>query len=497
MSSPATRGIGDNKGPLMPPSEDELLDDLRARYPEVEPKLKELTESAASAPKKIDNDEDAGKVQDLYRTIKKYQSTWKAWRGVEKGPWDKLAKTALNFFKDPEDKLDTIALDLRARHTEFTELKAEKTRAEAAKRAEAERAEADRLRKEAEAAETRRAEAERAQREAEEREARARAEEEAAKERKRLADEAAERARAEEKRIADEKRARETAAKEMNAEVMRQAKPLLKEAKDLHDAAEADEESEPSERLAELVKEYGEIDSLLVNLDRSVLTDEQREQVESLDKARKAMRLAMSMRSSAKERKKHAAAEKKREAEDAAAAEERRKVREADEARAAEARRQREGAEAEALKARQEAKDARKDVRAAQGEQDDAAGEARAAEREGGQIGKQADKVERRADRLDNKLATSSDADMSRTRGGFSVGSLSGRWSPRVKDRDALVATFGVLGPYINPDAVDAALTKYMRQHQGEWADKRKDEMVEIAALPGTIFDWIPDSRIV
>lgn len=492
MSSAAVPGPGHNRGPLTPPTEDDLIADLRVRYPEVEPKLAELTAAAESAPKKIEDDETAGKVQDLYRTIKKFQSTWKAWRGVEKGPWDKLAKVALNFFKEPEDKLESLALELRERHTAFTERKAEEARAEAERKAAAERAEAERLRKEAEAAEQRRLLAEQAEREANEREEKARSEEAAAKERKRLAEEAAERARAEEKRIADEKRQREQAEKEQNADTLRTASTVLRDAERLNEAAGDEEEGAPElERMIALVRQHASS-----ALRSTLLSDEQISKARSLLERADELRKANMDRLDAKEKRKRAAEEKKRVEEDARLAEERRKVREADEARAAKAREEREKAEAEAAKAKQEAKDARSEARTAAADADEAYSDQRTHERAGAKTAKQADKVQNRADRMDNRISNASDADMSRTRGAYSVGALSGRWSPRIIDRDALVQTLGVLGPYIHTDAVDAAITKFMRQHQGEWADQRREGKVE-GKLPGVLFDWVSDSRIV
>lgn len=490
-------GVGGNKPPVTPPSEQELLDDLRARYPEVEPKLDELLKAAASVPEKIGDDETAGQVQDLYRQIKKFQSTWKAWRTEEKRPWDTLAKVAMNFFKTPEDKLEEAGASLKERHTAFTEKKAEEARAEAAKKAEAERAESERLRKEAEAAEQRRLDAEQAEREAREREERARAEEEAARERRRIAEEAAARAKAEEKRIEAERKERERIEREQVAESIRTARKLLKEAEGLHEIAMGDEDAEPDPRLEALACLDGEVNAALDPIRVStMLSDEQRVAFDAIRQRNVVIRAALIQRLSAKDRKKRAAEEKKRQEEEARAAELRRRAREEDERRSTAAKAERERLEAEAQKARDEAKAARKDACDAADEADEAVAEQREHGRAAAQTGKQADKIERRADRMDSRLANSSDADMSRTRGDYSTGSLSGRWSWRVKDRDALVATLGVLGPYIHVDAVDAALTKFMRQHQGEWADQRKAGVVE-GKLPGVIFDWVSDSRIV
>lgn len=501
MSDQATPGLGHNRGPITPPSEAEALADLKARFPNVETKFKDLEDKFNETPKRIENDVDAGKVQDLYRTMVEFADDWDESRKKEKKPWDKIGKIVQNFFSTPIEKLkdkDTgYAPLLRKRHTEYSEIKAEAARKEAERLAEIQRKEAERLRAEAEAAEQRRIEAERLQKEAEDREAKALAEEAAAKERRRLADEAAERARAEEKRLEAERKERERAEKERVTESFRTLKKLHREAEGLFEIFSSDEEAEIDVRLSTMVG-TGDILMRAVRqvVGHPMLDADQTATVEEIRSRAQVMDKALADRLDAKERKKRAAAEKKRQAEEDLAAEERRKERELDDKRTAEARLRREEAEADATKAKQQAKDARKDVRAAQGDQDDAADAGRAAEREGRQIGGQADKVERRADRLDNKLATSSDADMSRTRGDYSVGSLSGRWDWRIKDRDALIATLGVMGPYIHPDAIEAGLTKFMRQHQGEWADKRKAGVVE-GVLPGVVFDWVSDSRIV
>lgn len=103
-------------------------------------------------------------------------------------------------------------------------------------------------------------------------------------------------------------------------------------------------------------------------------------------------------------------------------------------------------------------------------------------------------RTEKRATRAES-AAGGSNADMSRTRGEHgTVGSLSGRWTPRVIDRDEI--PLDALRGYIHPDAIDAAITRFMRDHQTGWA-ARRDKGSVADALKGVVFDWVPEGRIV
>lgn len=490
-------GLGHNKGPVTPPSETDFLDDLKRRYPEVETELAGFEAAFNAAPTVIEDDTTAGQVSDLYLKVNKAKGTWKSWRGTEKGPWDRLAKVAMNFFKGPEDKADIITVALKERLTGYTEKKAEEARKEAAARAEIERKEGERLRAEAEAAEQRKRDAEEAERQAKAREEAARVAEEEAKERRRKADEAAAAAKAEHDRLENERRDREAAEKAQNIDGIKLAKGLMKEAEELHRAADANPEAPLDPRLEEITRPSGALSDVLRPVVAShLLSQDQSDTLDVLRGRVTEIRAAITAWVDAKGRKRREKERRDQEDRDRVAAEERRLRREADEAAAAKAKKDREEAEAEAARAKADAREAHNGLRAAQDDQDEASREQRQAEREGSQIGKQAGKVERRAERLSDKASGASDADLSRSRGDYSVASGTRRWTWRYKDRNATVAKLGILGPYIHPDAIDAAVTKYMRQNQGEWGNHKASEFFEDPAVPGVIFEYVPDARV-
>ena len=497
MSDPRMT-IGGNKPPINPPEESDFLDDLRGRYPEVETMRLELLAAAKTFPARLPDDETAGAMQDLYRKMAKHKSQWEGWRKLEKGPWAKLADIAFNFFKKAEDELKTAMDDLKDRHTVFAEAKAEAARLVAEEKAKKEREDAARLQREAEEAEARRVAAEQAEREAREREEQKRLEAEAAERRRREAEEAAARAKAEEQRILAEKRERERAEKEENAAMLREVKRLLRTAEKLSqgtiDGALLDDDAK---QFDELVLEGGQISLLGSRLINShLLDDEQRQTVidvrAQLAEWRKERSERMKAKEAAAEAKKRQKAEAEREAAEAAAAVERAERIRLDEERAARARKEREAAEAAALVAKAEEKAAKQDVRAARAEAHDALADQKAAGREEKLLSGQAVKTENRASRMESKLDNSSDADLSRTRGEYgSVGSLSGKYTPRIVNAEIIPLDKELRG-YLHADAIDAAITRWQRDHQREWNDDAISD-----ALPGVVFDWVPDSRIV
>jgi hypothetical protein len=98
----------------------------------------------------------------------------------------------------------------------------------------------------------------------------------------------------------------------------------------------------------------------------------------------------------------------------------------------------------------------------------------------------QAAKSDARAERIEDRLATATDADLSRTRGERgTVGSLTGSWQMRVVDREKI--PLALLRGYLNPDHVDVAIRRYMRDNKLE---------NQIAPLDGVEFYWQPDSRV-
>jgi len=136
---------------------------------------------------------------------------------------------------------------------------------------------------------------------------------------------------------------------------------------------------------------------------------------------------------------------------------------------------------------------AERDRKAAIGDQRAARGDARnaravqetAARTETLSMGK-AERSDARGERIERQLETATDADLSRTRSGMgTVGSLTGRWEKEVIDRGKI--PLERLRGYLHPDAVDAAITLYMRDNRTEQG---------IAPLEGVKFHWVPDSRI-
>lgn len=461
----------------------------------MEPRFIELSNAFLGAPKAIDDDATAAKVQDLYRTMVEVAGDWDESRKKEKRPWDKIAKIVQNFFTTKTDALEGYAKELRARHTVYAEKKAEAERARQAAELEAQRKEAERLRQEAEESERRRQEAERLAEEARLREEAARREEAEARERKARAEAAAAAAREEEKRLERERKERERAEKDQLAVDLRELGKQYREARArFDDFEETPEDTAVPPALEQAVQVLARVRTNLSH--HHLLTEDQRQDLEAYWAGIEKMQGFLQGRT---DRKRQIEREKI-EREEAERAEVRRQEaenrRKAEEEKLAAARREREEQEAAAAKAKAEAAAARKEVKAAGDAQDDAMDDARDAASEGSKAAKAAGKTEQRAERMEGRLERATDADMSRTRGDYSVGSLSGRWAWRIANRDALVATMGPLAPYIAPDAIDAGLTKYMRQHQGEWMDKRSDGKVE-GKLPGVVFDWVADSRIV
>lgn len=447
MSDPQTAGVGHNKGPISPPFESDLLEDLKTRYPTVETKFDELMASAKDVPPVIEDDATAGKVQELLRNMTDTMKRWKADRGLEKGPWAKLADIAFNFFKSKEDKLDPVMKDIKDRHTVYLGVKAEKEEQLRLARAEEQRKEAQRLADLAKEKEEDAmwAEARQELAEWEERDARRRKAE--AIEDQMWAEARAELAAYDEAQALKRKAEREAAEAVQRKADLKRLKSLNKEADALavKDAAETITDDE-RDRYRQLIGQNGEIPALQAKLagDRSHLSQEERDELEAEEK--NLVRLRDDRVAN------HAAAEKAK------------------------------GAKAAA----------QRDQKTATREANELAGEVKEAGREVAQLTKGAEKADARAGRAERAVEGATDADLSRTRSDLgTVGSLSGRWDYVVEDRDALVKYFGPLGPYLQPDAQDAAVYRYMRQHQGTFTQTptRTD-------VPGVFFENVPESRI-
>lgn len=435
--------LGDNLPPIVPPSEADLLADLTARHPTVEARFKELSAAAATVPVEIKDEETAKKVQDLLKSMTAAKAAWKALRDQEKGGWDRLAKTAYNFFIGPAEKLDVIIGDrdtpgIKARYDAYLEAKAEAARIETEKRAKEERDKAARVRKEAEEAETRRLQAIADAEAAEERERKARAAVEqaerdriAAEERRAAAEEAERQALARRREREANERAALTLYKQQMTAAVREAKDLS--AKEMAGTANDAEKA----RLAIVLDELATLNRRLAGSEE-FLTPEQIAERQSEQREIDTL---------------------KRIQDEAATA-------------------------AKAAKAIETA--AKKDVRAAMGDhraavtvQKSAATEQRVAERA-------AEKTEARADRLDRKLLDTNDAEFSRLRGVATVGSLAGRWYYDVTDFSALPAE--ALWAYVSQDAKSAAVYRYM-------VDNARAGNTP-PALEGAIFEKVKESRI-
>lgn len=184
-----------------------------------------------------------------------------------------------------------------------------------------------------------------------------------------------------------------------------------------------------------------------------------------------------------KEREKRDAEERAKKAEHDAALEAQRKAeREAHDKRMAELKAQREAEEAKAKAAREDAQKALAERRAAEDAAAAAKRDEKAAARESDNNLEDAVKLERRAAKLDD-AANASEADLSRGRGDYgSVGSRATFWTWRMLDRDQI--PLEALRGYINPDAIDAAVTKFMNAHRPELGQGRDFN----ALLPGVEF---------
>lgn len=279
----------------------------------------------------------------------------------------------------------------------------------------------ERIRREEEARKARE-ESERKLREAEE-----------AEQRRREAEAAAARAKQEEERARAEKERQLKEAREAE-ERARQAREQERIAEAARKEREAREAREALERKAVAAKQK-EIDDAAA-AEREKAETERRQKAQEEREAEQAKIDAL--------RKQREEDERKAEEARAAAAEERRKQREAEEARQA---------------ATTEAKDASKDERSA----------FKAAERHDKQAGKH------------EAAAQGSAADLARTRSEYGVvGTLAERWTYRIVDIDKI--PLERLRSFINPDAIEAAVHRFMQSGQRD--------------LPGVVFEKAKEARV-
>jgi hypothetical protein len=485
------RGIGDNRGPIIPPTDTEFLADLQSRYPEIAKRLTEFEAALAEFPEKLSlaDEETAAALQDLLGQIKKDRARWKADKAEEKKPWNSLIKIIGNFFEKAEEKADGWLEKWRPVHQQFLDLKAAENERKAREEAERQRAEAERLRREAEEAAERQRQAEEAERLAREREVAARLEAEAAERRKVEAEQRAEAARAESARIEREKRERERVEQAEISEQFKLIRAAMKSAEVMHGNVCDDEDAVCPPDLLALIAPGGEISRIGAALMRLALSDDQRKDVLERRERLDVMRAFWTERLGAKERKKQEKERREAEARDAEAAAERKRQREADEAATVMARAAREAAEAEAAQAKLDAKTAKKDVKNARTAGLDAYDDQKEAGRDAKRLGTDADRTANRADRIDRRITQGTDTPLRGDLG--TVGSNTGRWVYDVTDRDALLATLGPLAAYLMEDAINAAVYRWMRAHQGEFEGERVE-----GRLAGCTFAWERSTRI-
>lgn len=254
-----------------------------------------------------------------------------------------------------------------------------------------------------------------------------------AEERKREAEAAAEKARQEEERAKAEKerQLKEAREAEERARVAREQEKIAEAARKEREAREAREalERKAAEARQKEIDEAAAVERAKQEAERQRLAAEARAaeqtRIEALRKEREAE-------------------ERKAEEARAAAAEERRKQREAEEERQA---------------AAAEARDASKDERTAF---------------------KAAERHDKQADRHD-AAAQGSAADLARTRSEYgAVGTLAERWVYRIVDINKI--PLERLRPYLNPDAIEAAVTRFMQSGQRD--------------LPGVVFEKAKEARV-
>jgi hypothetical protein len=490
--------IGGNKGPIIPTKDEDLLEDLRRRYPEVEKKLAQFETDLKTYPEKLTLADEAvaASLQDLLSQMGKQKRVWASDRKDEKSPWDKLVKVVGNFFTKAEDKVDAHIALWKPRYEAFLELKRDESRRAAEAEAEKQRQAEIASRKAAEEAEERRKVAEAEAEAARAREAKARADAEKAGQDRKAAVERAEKAKAEEKRLADEKAERERAERASIVAGFKLLSTLMAEATKLNTLAEAGEATpEEVARLDELLRPHkGEIAETGRAINSSVLLDqEQRAAITVIGVDLSDLRQSASARADKQERERRQADEEKAEAAAAEARVARAKELADEEAKLAAAKATRMAEEQAAIDAKAAATAAKAGVRDARADQRGAVAEQKKEERAAERHEADADRSGNRADRMGRKIEGSTDADFSRTRADLgSVGSLSGRWHYEVVDEAKLRTVCGPLGEHFMPDALSGAVSRWMAAHRQAWTGER----VTDPALPGVVFMWETEARI-
>lgn len=277
----------------------------------------------------------------------------------------------------------------------------------------------------------------------------------------------------EEKAAAERRRREEEARKAREEQEAREAAAREAERK-RREAEEARRIEEERARRAQEEKERAE-----------------REAKEARERAERLKEEQARLEREAKERKAREEAEAAARAErDAKAEEERRIRREADEKRLAELKAEREEEERKAKEAREARARALEEQRAAEEAARMAKKEEKAADREVNAELESAERLEKRADKLDG-AARESASELSRGRGDYgSVGSLATFWTWSMIDRDKI--PLERLRAFILPDAIDAAVTKFMNANRPQLGKGRDHDDL----LPGVSFHTETKTRV-
>lgn len=137
----AVAGPGHNLPPIAIPEPDAIQADLDARFPNVQVRLDELLASAASVPKKINDEETFGKATALYTMMRDSTKDWDAERDKEKRAYDTAVGVVNNFFLGRiaklNDKTTGVMPGLKEKIADYLDRK--KVAAQQAAAAEAER----------------------------------------------------------------------------------------------------------------------------------------------------------------------------------------------------------------------------------------------------------------------------------------------------------------------------------------------------------------------
>lgn len=277
-----------------------------------------------------------------------------------------------------------------------------------------------------------------------------------------------------EKKAAEERRRREDEARKAAEEAARKQREAEEADRKRREAEEARRQEEERARKAQEERERAEREA-----------KEARERAEAL-KAEQAR-----LEAERKEREKREADERAKKAElDAQLEAQRKAEKEAHDKRMAELKAQREEEEAKAKAAREEAAKALQERREAEDAAAAAKRDEKQAAREVNNNLEDAVKLERRSAKLET-AANASEADLSRGRGDYgSVGSRATFWTWRMLDRDQI--PLETLRGYINPDAIDAAVTRFMNAHRPELGQGRDHSDL----LPGVEFYRDTQTRV-